>query len=153
MATAYLMVGFAGVGKTTYAKKLAGEKCAVRFTPDDWMEQLFTERLSIDEFSRHFGRVCDLVWGVASQLLSNGQDVILDVGFWSRESRDHARDRLAKIGAHCELIFVDCEESIIEERLLMRKGSFWSSDAIKEKLRAFERPQPDEICRIVRADA
>lgn len=147
------MVGFAGAGKTTYAKELAAEKCAVRFTPDDWMEQLFTELLSIDELSRYFGRVCNLAWGVASQLLSNGQDVILDVGFRSRESRDHARGRLAKIGAHCELVFVDCEEVVIEERLLRRKGSFWSSDVIKEKLRSFERPQTDEVHKLVRSDA
>ena len=93
------------------------------------------------------------MWDVASQLLMNRQDVILDVGFWSRESRDHMRDRLAKVGANCEVIFVDCEESLIQERLIERKGSFWSIDVIKEKLREFERPQSDEIHKLVKSDA
>ena len=51
MATAYLVVGFAGAGKTTLARKLAAEKGAVRFTPDDWMESLFADSLTHDEFS------------------------------------------------------------------------------------------------------
>jgi hypothetical protein len=147
------MVGFAGAGKTTFAKRMALEKKAVRLTPDDWMEQLFPEALSLDEFSRYFGRVCNLVWEVASQLLMNGHDVILDIGFWSRDSRDHARKRLSELGASCEVVFVDCDEDLICERLLKRKGSFWSSAAVvREKLVTFERPQSDEVLTLVRGD-
>jgi len=153
MATAYVMVGFAGAGKTTFAKRLSSERGVVRFTPDDWMRTIFPEPISLDDFSRYFGRVCDLVWEVATQLLHNGQDVVLDIGFWSRESRDHARKRLAGLGVRCEMVFVDCDEATICERLLARMGSFWSSAAvIREKMAEFERPGSDEVQTIVKSD-
>lgn len=153
MATAYLMIGFAGAGKTTYAEKLALARGALRLTPDDWMAELFVEPLSHAEFDTYFGRVCRLVWTVASQCLQNGQDVILDVGYWSRESRDHARKAVAELGANCECIFVDCDESIICARLLQRSDSFWKTpEFIREKLAAFERPQADEACTVVKSD-
>jgi predicted kinase len=151
MATAYLMVGFAGAGKTTYAKELALRRRAVRFTPDEWVDQIFPEALSHKEFDACFGRFCQLVWSVASQCLRNGQDVILDIGFWSRDSREHARRKVAEIGCTCEVIFVDCDESLICERLLSRSGSFWTSEGfIRDKLASFERPQPDELHAVVR---
>lgn len=153
MATAYVMVGFAGAGKTTFAKRISSEKGVVRLTPDDLMQRLFPETIALEDFSRYFGRVCDLVWEVATQLLHNGQDVVLDIGFWSRQSRDHARKRLAELGVRYEMIFVDCDESTICERLLGRAGSFWSSaDIVRGKLAEFERPGSDEICTLVRGD-
>jgi predicted kinase len=150
MATAYLMSGFAGAGKTTLARTLAAEKKAIRFTPDDWMESLFADSLSHDEFSRFFGRVCGLVWDVASQLLSAGHNVVLDIGFWTFESREHARERIAKLGAASELIFVDCDEELLIERLMGRRSSFWSSpEVIRERLASFERPRQGEVHTVV----
>jgi predicted kinase len=153
MATAYLMVGFAGVGKTTVSKKLASERGAVRLTPDEWMEALFPEPLGMEDFSKYFGRVCNLVRKVASELLVSGKDVVLDIGFWTRESRDHMRELVAGLGARCELIYVDCDRTLIHKRLLERAGSFWSSvDVINGKLAEFEPPQIDEPHIVVKTD-
>jgi len=137
------------------ARQLADQKRAIRFTPDEWMEKLFAEPLTMDDFSRYFSRICDLlVWNVALELLKAGQDVILDIGFWSRESRDQARKRLAYVGARCEVVFVDCDDATICERLLNRSGSFWTSAAvIYEKLAEFERPGSDEVHTIFKSNA
>ena len=154
MATAYLMVGFAGAGKTTAAKKLALECGALRLTPDEWMAEIFPEPLSHEDFDRYFGRMCRLVWVVASQCLRNGQDVILDIGFWSRDSRDHARKTVSDLGASCKVIFVDCDEKIFSERLLRRLSSLWSSPgAIRDRFAAFERPQADESFTMINGDS
>jgi predicted kinase len=150
MATAYVMVGFAGAGKTTLARRLAAEKGAIRFTPDEWMESLFADSLPHDDFSLFFGRVCSLVWDVASQLLLQGQDVVLDIGFWTFESREHARARIAQLGAKAELIFVDCDEDLLIERLMNRRSVLWSSpEIVRERLSTFERPRQDEVHSVV----
>lgn len=152
MAVAYLIVGFAGAGKTTFAKQLASKKNAVRFTPDDWMERIFSEPIDIDGFSRYFGRICDLVWNVALQLLENNQDVILDIGFWTRESRDCARRLLTEHRIEYRLVFVDCKDAIIHERLARRHNSFWNAETVVEKLKLFERPGEDEDCELIFGD-
>jgi hypothetical protein len=43
MATAHLLFGFLGSGKTTLAKELEERHRAMRFTPDEWMARLFGE--------------------------------------------------------------------------------------------------------------
>ncbi len=40
-ATAILMVGLPGVGKTTRARQLERQRGALRLTPDEWMIPLF----------------------------------------------------------------------------------------------------------------
>lgn len=37
---AFLIHGFLGAGKTTFAKRLEEEEKALRFTHDEWMSQL-----------------------------------------------------------------------------------------------------------------
>jgi predicted kinase len=88
--TVYLLCGFVGSGKTTYARQLEAEGVA---------------RLSVDEivFERHGRHGVDYPesehpshWDAAveevdrrlNDLLAAGKSVVLDFGFWSREDRD-----------------------------------------------------------------
>lgn len=82
-----LLCGLPGSGKTTLAKRLAGELPAVRLCPDEWMADLgvdLFDEATRDRLERRF-------WSHAQDLLRLGQTVILEFGFWSRTERDEKR--------------------------------------------------------------
>lgn len=85
--TAHLLHGFIGCGKTAFARRLEDELPAVRFTHDEWMARLYGQNPPEDKFAEYFDRVDALLWQQALSVLRVGSDVIMDIGFWSRESR------------------------------------------------------------------
>jgi predicted kinase len=149
-ATVHLIHGFAGAGKTTFARRLEAELPAVRFTHDEWMHRLFGANPPADQFADLFARVDDLIWQVASRSLALDCDVVLDHGFWSRESRDSARSRVAGLGMNVSFYRVNCPVDEMERRVLRRTqdtpaDSLWINQAALELFRTrFEPLEPDE---------
>jgi predicted kinase len=99
MATAHLVFGFLGSGKTTLAKRLERQHSAVRFTPDEWMARLFGEDPPADTFQDRAASILDIMQPLWVRCLSLGLDVVLDYGFWSRAERDRVRVVVGAIGA------------------------------------------------------
>jgi predicted kinase len=101
MATAHLLFGFLGSGKTTLAKELEGRHRALRFTPDEWMARLFSEDPDVAIFKEKEAAILDLLEPMWMRCLHLGVDVVLDYGFWSRAERDHVRKLVESAGAQC----------------------------------------------------
>jgi predicted kinase len=116
----YLICGQIGAGKTTFAKKIENETGAIRFTPDEWMLKLYPEMPPKEEFDDYFYRCCDVVWGVASEIVKRGGDVILDFGFWKYKDRETYRELASEIGGESKLYYIDCIRDGIIERLHAR---------------------------------
>src|SRR5215216_4128645 len=95
----YLLCGFIGAGKTTFAKKLEKKTGAVRITKDEWSIRLIGQDPTIDGYAEHDHRIIELSRDVAFQLVEKGIDVILDEGFWEKEQRDELRKRIEEMGA------------------------------------------------------
>ena len=89
MAQMILICGKVCAGKTTYAKRLAKELCAVRLNADELMKPLFGEYLG----QRH-EEILDTTVGLLLDKAAEAYDckvnVILDLGFWQREMRERA---------------------------------------------------------------
>lgn len=119
----YMIHGFIGSGKTTFAKKLEMETKAVRFTHDEWMTELYGTNPPADMFGVYHERVSKLIWGLTERLIQNGQSVILDFGFWSRKGRDEARQRTTQMGAIHQLYALSCPDSVMLGRTLARTAS------------------------------
>jgi len=148
--TAHLIHGFVGVGKTTFARRLERELPAVRFTHDEWMHKLYGPNPPADQFDDLFRGVDELIWQYATRILDLDRDIVLDYGFWTRESRDQARSRIAALGAGAVLYNVKCPESEMERRVSQRTqnvppDSLWINQAainlFKER---FQPLDPDE---------
>jgi predicted kinase len=94
----HLLCGLPAAGKSTYARRLAAELPAVRFTLDEWMIRLYG--LSYDDPAYPVrSEACQaLIWDVAVQILGVGRDVVLDWNQWSRECRTTWRDRASELG-------------------------------------------------------
>jgi AAA domain len=80
----YLICGFIGAGKTTFAKKLEGKTGAVRITKDEWSIRLIGNDPTIDGYKEWDHKICGLSRDVAFQLAEKGIDVIIDEGFWEK---------------------------------------------------------------------
>lgn len=153
MPTLHLMVGLPCSGKTTLAKKLEREQCALRLTPDEWHIRLFGQDAEEPEHDARHGLIEMMLWNIASRALELGMNVILDFGFWAREERDDYRSRAKELGASSEVHFLDVSADELMRRLTVRNSqsspsSFYIPEEMMESWIAFfQRPTPDELER------
>lgn len=120
MPTIHLIHGFVGAGKTTFSKKLAAERGALRLSPDDWMGVLYGANPPAEHFAEYDRRIKTIMWETAVAAIGAGADVILDYGFWRRADRDDYRARAAALGAEAILYCLQCPEDVMRKRALKR---------------------------------
>lgn len=147
MATAFMLVGLPGSGKTTFARKLETERNAIVLAPDEWMAKIVRD--GYDATRRE--AVKDVQLELAERILRLGVDVVLEFGFLSREERDLVRAKVHATGASTQLIFLDVPFSEIWRRVEERNRSLPSHtfavslDHLKLCAQWLEPPQPDEV--------
>lgn len=146
---AHLLHGFIGSGKTTFARQLERECGAVRFSHDEWMVRLHGWNPPEERFGEYLVQVENLIWDEATRAMRAGNDVILDFGFWTRESRDLARNRVHSIGAVARFYEIYCPQQIMKARALERSSSpstdsLWIDGPGFEKLSAKFEPMLDD---------
>ncbi|MBV6628165.1 MAG: ATP-binding protein [Rivularia sp. (in: Bacteria)] len=159
MANLHLIYGFAGAGKTTFARKLEAEISAIRFTHDEWMVKLYGHNPDEERFSDYYNRISDLIWNLTMQLLGLDRDVILDFGFWSRKSRDEARYKAKIANAEVKFYFVTCSEEVIRKRVAKRNSnltndSLWIDENAFELFKqSYEALEEDENYILIQTDS
>jgi predicted kinase len=152
MATAHLIHGFLGAGKTTFARQLERELRAIRFSQDEWMAHLYGNDPPADEFPIFFQRISELIAGLWPRCLELGLDVILDLNFWSREERDESRATASALGGSTTLYRLACTDEEawrrIEHRNRNLNGDLFISRETFEALKARFEPLSDDEERI-----
>lgn len=101
-AQMHLVHGPQGAGKSAYARKLAADLPAVRFSIDEWMSNLFVPDmvppLDMGWLDERMARCEAMIWEMAVAVLRNGGHVVLDLGFQRPQQRAEARRRAALLG-------------------------------------------------------
>ena len=151
----HLLCGLVGAGKTTYARRLAVELPAVRFTLDEWMLRLYGLRYDDPAYVARLDRCTTLIWDTACQVLGAGCDVILDWNQWSRERRREWRQRAETVGYEVVLHYIDVSlETAIKQTL--GRGAADVADAhqideagVRHLETIFQLPSEDEGIEIV----
>ena len=149
MATAHLIHGYLGAGKTTFARQLEADLPALRLSHDEWMAGLFGEDPPAASFADQHRRVWAALEPVWTRVLTLGCDVVLDFGFWRRSERDSVRDQAIALGAEVRLYELVCPEAEAWRRVEGRNGALRGSllitrntfDLLKGR---FEALAPDE---------
>ena len=153
----YLMHGFIGSGKTTFAKKLATEKRAMRLTHDDYMLLLYGSNPPANLFRDYAERVSEMLWRMTAELVSLEVPVILDHGFWTKQLRVEAIERVRAMGAIPVIYAIACSPATMKERCLKRTAQggetlFIDEPAFDSFLRTFEPISGDEEHIVITAD-
>ena len=117
-ATAFLMVGLPGVGKTVRARELEQQRGALRLTPDEWMIPLFGESDAGGKRDVLEGR---LLW-TALRAAGQGLDVVVDFGLWGRDERSALRWLFAAVGADCRVEYLDLDPATQVARIHQRQA-------------------------------
>lgn len=120
--TAYMIHGFLGVGKTTFAKTLEAERDAIRFTHDEWMRRLHGVDPPAARFADYAIRISGLMEDVWTRCLELGCSVILDSGFWARAERMRVRAIISAHGAEPVLYRLTCPDNVARRRIEARNG-------------------------------
>ena len=154
MATLHLIHGFVGAGKTTFSRNLEVEIPAMRFTLDEWIVKLYGHNPPEDKFTEYSERVSSLIWQLTRRFLDLGQDVILDFGFWTRASRDRAREFARSVNAEVKLYSICCSDEFMKRRVASRNkdlpsDSLWIDDCafelFKQGYEALEKDEPHVV--------
>jgi predicted kinase len=155
MATAHIIHGYLGSGKSTYARQLASAENAVLISMDDWYLQLFADGAPTAEQDYEaldrLSVVMDEHW---PRILRAGASVVLDFGFWTRQSRDGAKSLAEAAGAIAIVYWVRCDDSVAlarcEERNRTGSRTFLidrrAFTALKDR---YEQLGADEPARVV----
>ncbi|MFH0749500.1 MAG: ATP-binding protein [Candidatus Gottesmanbacteria bacterium] len=119
--TAYVICGFIGAGKTTFARKLEKETGAIRITKDEWIINIFGNKIASDKnFETYDKHITKLATDIAFKILKAGKDVIIDEGFWVKSQRDDIKKKIVDVGAKSILYYVECPVENMRERVVTR---------------------------------
>jgi predicted kinase len=152
MATAHLIHGYLGVGKTTFARRLENDLPAIRFSHDEWVTRLYGNDPPADEFPELCRRVYEQIDKLWPRCLELGLDVVLDFGFWPRRQRDETRATALAVGAGTRLYRLTCTEDEawrrVQKRNLNLDGSLFINRNTFEVLKSRFEPLGDDEERI-----
>jgi len=149
-ATVYVLCGFIGAGKTTFAKKLEETTGAVRITKDEWLIRMVGNDPTIDGYEDYDHMMCGLSRDVSFRLAEKGVDVIIDAGVWQQTQRHILRRRAEEAGAQAVVYYLDTPIETIRERVARRnmnpaKDSFKiSGELLDGYLTYWQPPGEDE---------
>lgn len=123
MARLIIVCGPTGAGKTTYSLSLAREIEAIKFSIDPWMQTLFSKDMTTLDFEwmmERVNRCSDQIWQVSEQILAIDGNVILDLGFTTKEQRDVSANRARALGIDPEIHYLDASTAIRKQRVEKR---------------------------------
>ena len=153
---AYVICGFIGAGKTTFARKLEKETGAIRITKDEWMIKIFGNKITSDKnFEEYDKNVIELTRHFAFRILESGGDVIMDEGFWAKSEREDLKKNILNIGAKPILYYVEfpiekMRDRVVNRSLIPPDDSFEISEEMFDKyLKYWEPPTAEEDILLV----
>lgn len=127
----HLVCGPIGAGKTTYARRIAEECDAIRFSEDEWLSKLFVvdapegllnEPMDIVSAwaSERYQRCRAQIWLVCQQLLAQKTSIVLDGAAANKEQRDMLRKKATENNVSFQLHYVTSDPETRRKRVFAR---------------------------------
>lgn len=151
MARVLLICGKIASGKSWYCRGLMERAPAVLLSVDELTLRLGPLRENHDKAS---GAIQEYLLDKAAQIAAAGVDVILDWGFWTRESREAARRYFRERRIETQWHYIDVPERAWRENIARRNAAvlageesgYYVDEGLLAKLAAgFQPPEPGEM--------
>jgi predicted kinase len=138
-----IVCGLPGAGKTAHAKQLERTLRAVRFCPDEWMEEL---AIGVWEQARR-AKIEAFQWKLGQQLLALGLTVVIEWGTWGRSERDALRLGARALGAAVELHYLSASVEVLFDRIQRRgmEDPPIRREQVQQWAEMIEVPTPEEM--------
>ena len=145
--TVYLICGFLGAGKTTYSKELAQRTGAQHLNSDEICMRKYTPEEYENNWEACFAQTLDYLWQKIAVYIKQNQDVIFDMGFWSKSSRKQAVNKIKQMGGNPVVYYIYAPDSVLKQRLTTRTGKIAEQNLLQFDIikKSFEEPSQDEI--------
>ncbi|MEZ8826019.1 AAA family ATPase [Vibrio amylolyticus] len=151
-----LVSGPTGAGKTTYSISLSKEVGAVKFSIDPWMQTLFASDMTSLDYEWMIERVTRCykqIWEVSEQILKLDGNVLLDLGFTTKEQRDLFVSKANALGINAEIHYLSVAQEVRKARVKKRNTemdpsvyAFEVTDMMFEFMEPrFEEPTAEEL--------
>lgn len=153
MAKIVMICGKICSGKSTYANQIRMKNNAVLLSVDEIMLAVFGQDAGSDH-DKYTGSIQKFLFDKSIELIELGVNVILDWGFWTKDSRRFAREFYHKHNIECEFHYIDISDEIWKQRLKTRNSVISAGETnayfVDENLAKkcdllFEAPNKDEI--------
>ena len=153
MAKAILICGKIGCGKSTYAAQLARESGALVLSFDEIMLSLCGQNFK-EAHDRYAEGIRRYLFRQSVELVRHGVDMILDWGFWTRQSREEAKAFYRARGVAWELHSIEISDRAWAARLERRNHAVAAGESqayfVDERLAQkcasrFAPPERDEM--------
>lgn len=148
-----MLCGRIASGKSMYAERIKAQENAVLLSVDELVLSVLGDDLGEkhDEITK---RVQAYFFEKSVEIVCAGTNVLLDWGFWTRETRNKARTFYRERAVGCEMHYVDVPDDVwrrnIEKRnravLAGESRAYYVGEGLLNKLESlFEAPERDEV--------
>ncbi len=154
-----LLCGKIASGKTHYAAALQASQRSVLLSSDALMLTMF-ENNEGEYHDLLAARAHRYLLALAEEIVRGGCDVILDWGFWTKQSRTEVRQYFAQRQIPTRLHYMDIADDIWRQRIAKRNAAvqrnevqayFVDEGLLQKLLGRFEIPTADEVDVYIRA--
>lgn len=79
--------------------------------------------------------------------IKQNKDVIFDVGFWTKSSREQAVNKIKQLGGKTIIYYIYAPDYVLKQRLATRTGKIAKQNLLQFDIikKSFEEPSQDEV--------
>ena len=153
--TLHMLCGKMAAGKSTLAARLAEAPATILISEDDWLAILYPgELVTIDDYSRRAGRLCEAIGPLIVELLRTGVSVVLDFHANTLARRAWLRALAEGAGVRHQLHYLRVSDETCKARLRARNAAgthhYQPDDAVFDLFtRYFVPPSVEEGLNVV----